>query len=550
MSVRDRSPAPTRPTRAGSWLPAASVAAALAVGTGVALALLAASGSLAPVTLPGLPTVPRTVLWALPLSRVVSDLAAVATTGCLFAAALLVPGHRGMSIAGYRWTRLAVWPAAVWCAAALVAVPLQLADFLGAGGGGVTVRGLASFVTTIPQGRAQLTVLVLVAVVAVGARTVVTTGGSLTLLLTALLATLPPLLTGHAAGVGSHQAAVSGLVLHVLAVVGWAGGLTALVLLRGLPGPVLLLAVTRFSRVAPLLVGLVALSGLVVAATRVSTPGQLVGTAYGLQVVVKTSALAALALVGWWHRRRTLPALAAGDRSAFWRIAAGEVVGMAATIGTAVSLSRTPTPRGDEGPVADGDGVAELLGFALPPDPGSGRWSTQFWLPYPDILFPVLAVLAVGGWLVAVRVVERDGVRWPASRTAAWVLGWAAVLAATSSGLARYAFVSMTARTVQLLVLALVVPVLLARAAPTTLADQVATAVHRRRDRRGDDAAEALVDDVRGAVGWWSALRGSRVVAAVSRPGPAVLLFALVVYGGQVAPVLELTLRSHTRHTW
>ena len=46
--------------------------------------------------------------------------------------------------------------------------------------------------------------------------------------------------------------------------------------------------------------------------------------------------------------------------------------------------------------MADEGGVAELLGFAVPPDPSGGRWWTQFCLPYPDILFPVFVALAVG----------------------------------------------------------------------------------------------------------------------------------------------------------
>jgi putative copper resistance protein D len=46
--------------------------------------------------------------------------------------------------------------------------------------------------------------------------------------------------------------------------------------------------------------------------------------------------------IGWWHRRSTLPALEAGKAWAFWRLAAVEIAVMAATVGLAVALSRTP----------------------------------------------------------------------------------------------------------------------------------------------------------------------------------------------------------------
>ena len=47
-------------------------------------------------------------------------------------------------------------------------------------------------------------------------------------------------------------------------------------------------------------------------------------------------------IVGWWHRRTTLPGVAAGDPAAFRRLAVVELLIMAGTIGLAVALSRTP----------------------------------------------------------------------------------------------------------------------------------------------------------------------------------------------------------------
>ena len=69
---------------------------------------------------------------------------------------------------------------------------------------------------------------------------------------------------------------------------------------------------------------------------------QWVTSGYGALVFAKTVAFAMLVAVGWWHRRTTLPDLAAGDPAAFRRLAVVELLIMAATVGLAVALSRTP----------------------------------------------------------------------------------------------------------------------------------------------------------------------------------------------------------------
>jgi putative copper resistance protein D len=85
-------------------------------------------------------------------------------------------------------------------------------------------------------------------------------------------------------------------------------------------------------------------SGLVNAYIRLGSVGQLFQSRYGLLVLGKLACLCALGAFGWWHRKRTLAALEAGKPRAFRRFALGEAAVMAATVGLAVALSRTPTP--------------------------------------------------------------------------------------------------------------------------------------------------------------------------------------------------------------
>ncbi|MFC7571595.1 copper resistance D family protein [Klenkia terrae] len=133
-----------------------------------------------------------------------------------------------------------------------------------------------------------------------------------------------------------------------------------------MPAGTLQAAATRFSAAAPFLVALIAVSGVLTASTRLSGPSDLTGTDYGRQVLAKTVALIVLGVIGWEHRRRTLPALADGKPTAFRRLAAGEVLGFATTIGVAVSLSRTPTPRPTDQPGQEEGSSFDTLGFALP----------------------------------------------------------------------------------------------------------------------------------------------------------------------------------------
>ena len=66
----------------------------------------------------------------------------------------------------------------------------------------------------------------------------------------AIVATLPPAFTGHAASAGNHDLATSSIVVHTVAVTLWVGGLIALVWYARADGRYLLLASKRFSALA------------------------------------------------------------------------------------------------------------------------------------------------------------------------------------------------------------------------------------------------------------------------------------------------------------
>ena len=533
VTTRAEQTAPARPEPGAVRTPLV-LGAALVAALLVAAAALWTGGAIDARTLPGLPDAGRVTPWALPLLRVLGDLAAAATVGCLLATAFAVPGRlddrgrRRVSPHGYRWLRAAALAAAIWAVATAGALVFTLSDLLGRPVSMVvTPTSLWSFVTTIQQGRALLLVVVGAAVLAVACRTVLSPTSAAVLAVLAIATAMPPVFSGHAASAGNHQVAVSTMLLHLTGVLVWTGGLLALLLGARLPTAELSAAAHRYSRAALWCFVAVGLSGVANAWARLPSPGDLTGSSYGRLVLVKTGALVALGAVGWLHRGRTLPALAAGRRSAFARLAAVEVLLMAATIGVAVGLSRTPTPGG--GPATDR--TTELLGYPMP-GPISPQALLGDWLVEP--LFATLAVTAIAVYLAGVLRLHRRGDRWPPLRTAAWVAGWLVVLVVSSSGLARYGPVLFSVHMIQHMALTMLAPVLLVLGGPITLG--------LRALRPSGDPA------LRGPREWLLAIVHSRLSVLLTHPLVALTIYVSSLYAMYFTGVYEVTLRSHLAH--
>ncbi|GAA0948324.1 hypothetical protein GCM10009554_45820 [Kribbella koreensis] len=200
----------------------------------------------------------------------------------------------------------------------------------------------------VNQVRALAVAVVLTAVLAVvlsGARTVRT--AQVALLLTAAALT-GPLLTGHGAIERTafwSVLATASLVVHVFCATAWIGGLGSLIRY----GRDQQAAIEKFSRLALVCALTIGATGLLTAEIHLGGREdgfglitQWVTTGYGALVFAKAIAFAVLVYIGRRHRQATLPALAANEPAAFWRLAAVELLVMAGTVGLAVALSRTP----------------------------------------------------------------------------------------------------------------------------------------------------------------------------------------------------------------
>ena len=458
------------------------------------------------------------VTWGLPIARVLHDAAASITIGLLLAATFWLPGQKIapglMSFSQAKAVWWASWAASVWLAAGIAVLVFTAANSIG-----VPVTA-SSFPTTFVFYATQLelgqTMLVSMGCVAAALSIALLARRQSWVATAAVLcvaALLPLSLSGHAAGSDEHGNAVNSLAVHLIGVTAWAGGLVAVILVRKKVGAQLGAVVARYSLLAGWAFGAVAFSGVVNASLRISSPADLV-TPYGILVIVKTTALLLLGVAGAWHRLRVIPRLRrdASDRTAFVRLAVGEVVVMAVTMGASVALSRSQPPVSQE-PVAD-DIRHRLLGFPYPPDVTPLRMFTEWHI---DWMWAGLALVGAGWYVWAALRVRRRGDSWPLGRIVSWVAGCAALIYATSGGPAVYGQVHFSTHMLQHMTLMMVVPPLLVLGGPVLLALRTLPARN---------------DGGRGIREWMLILVHSRYLRVLSTPAVAAVLFAgsLVVF--------------------
>lgn len=460
--------APHEPRRS----PAMIVVLALAIPATVAAALaaLVATGAFDPDQLlidPGV-----IVTRGLPIARSLHDVAATVTIGLLLAAAFLIPVAEQSELVRHRAIRWASWGSAVWALAAAAVLVFTAANAIGSPLTAPTFPAqLGFYVTQLELGQTLLTTVVCAAIVHLITLFTPERRWTVAALALALFALLPLSLSGHAAGSDEHANAVNSLAVHLLGVTVWAGGLVAVVILARGFGSSLPTVLDRYSTVAIWAFSAVAVSGIVNATLRLSEPGDLL-TPYGLLLTVKAGALVALGFAGAWHRARIIPMIREDPhrRAAFLRLAVGEIVVMAVTIGVSVALSLSETPAGA---AAVNDPRRNLLGYPYPADFTAAGLFTQW---HFDWIGAVIAVLAAVWYLRRVQQLARKKHRWPTRRTVAWLAGCITLLWATNGGPGVYAQVHFSTHLGQHLLLMTLIPVLFVLGRPFDLAQTRASA--------------------------------------------------------------------------
>jgi cytochrome c oxidase assembly factor CtaG/putative copper export protein len=492
----------------------------------VLIVCLQAGGGAPTPAPPGIPDPGQFVGWALPFTKLLTDLSAVLVIGFLVAVVFLVPSTgddvEGLSVQA---VRIASRWAIVWSIASVALFFLTASDIFGEplsklswaytfGG-----RGLAS----VSLGRAILLQALVAAVVAIAARWTLGVRPLAGILGLSLGAMAPIALTGHAASSGSHDLATTSLLLHLVGVTLWVGGLAALGWLAIRGSKRLEAAVTRFSTLAVWAFVIVGVSGVVNAAVRLGSFGEVFGSSYGRLVLAKLAALAVLGTFGYRQRKRIV---AAG--SGFVRLAFSELFVMAATIGLAVALSRTPTPVGTD---TLNTPVEDLLGGPLPAAPTALRLLWGF-----SGNGVGLAVVGLGTalYLRGVLSMRQRGDDWPVGRTISWLVGMLIIAWATFGGLGVYSHVLFSAHMASHMMLSMVAPIFLVLGAPMTLALRTLPGPRQA----GEISPRSLL----------LSFLHSRFSRFVTNPLVGPLLFVGSLYGLYFTGIFETLMSSHWGH--
>lgn len=539
----------TTPAATPTW-GVTRITALVIAGVAAALAGVAFSGAADPVLLrdPG-----ALVRWGLPVASTLSELAASLTLGGLVLLATVLPRRADTTVVRAA-SGVAAAASAAWTLIAVVELVLTYANVAGLSPTDPAFGAeLGQFVTGFELGRVLLTAVIAAGVVTALSLLVTSPLGAAWTAVLVLVALWQTAQTGHASGAASHDLATSSMFLHLVGAALWIGVLAALAPLAHRLGRDLGPAVARFSVIAGWCVALVAVSGTVNSVVRLGTWSDF-GTRYGLLLLAKIGLFGVLALLGLIHRRAVVAKLATGDGRVallFWRLVLVELTVMGAVSGVAVALGSTSPPVPDD-PITDPTPAEIVTGHALPPEPSTLSWITQWrW----DVL---LATAAVAGIVTYVRWVirlRRRGDTWPWLRTASWVTGMVVFFWTTSGGPAMYGHILFSAHMVQHMLLAMVIPVLLALSAPVTLALR---ALPSRGSARPGQARGA--DGSRGPREWLLALVHSRwgrffahpLVAAVNFAGSMIVFYYSGIFGwalesgvGHYAMVLHFSLAGY-----
>jgi len=469
----------------------------------------------------------NSIRWLTPSFRSISDLAEAVTIGSLVFAAFALEAK---SKAFTKTVSLAATAAAVW---ALAGTAYLVATYLAITGSQFSLdKSFADqfyiFITDIQLG--QMLVLNVLAAFAISifALLVRNLFGVAVLAAMGLAALVPVALSGHSAGSASHSMAVNALGIHLVGICIWVGGLVALYVSNRAEQSTVL--ISRYSTLALLGFGLVAVSGFASAQIRVGDITNLFTTGYGQVVLLKTSVLVILGIFGATYRKRYISKLQE-TASKFWKLVLVEFLLFGSAIGLGTALARTANP------VTDYPGgtltPAEILtGSKLPPEPTAMTWLVTF---KPDLIWLLVTAALAGFYIAGVLRLRKRGDSWSLGRTASWLAGVALLFYVTNGYFNAYEQYLFSAHMLAHMLLTMGVPVLLVPGAPVTL---LARAVSKRQDNS------------RGVREWVLWAVHTKYAEFLAHPLVAAIMFASSLVVFYFTPIFGWATREHVGHEW
>ena len=459
------------------------------------------------------------------LNKSISFFAAISLVGVLLSLSFFLLEREGeLQESALRLRNIGRLLAGIWFLTSAFHIILTLANILGTSlGSALDPTTLSSFVRQIDLGRFLAFQTLIAAIVFISLAFIGRVLPATILLGISLLALVAPVFQSHSAASGSHSLAIGSLVVHVIALSLWVGGVFALVLLKDADRTV---ALPRFSQLALRAAIAVVGSGLINAWTRLNFASAW-SSSYARIVIAKSLLTLVLLVIGF--RNRT--ALAKSDKTG-WNLLSRVILVEALIMGAVVALgswlSGTRPPVGEEQPFT---AALSIVGYPTPEAPDLMQVLTLY---NPDALIIGVLITIVALYIKGVVILKKRGDSWPVGRTIAFALGVAVLDFATSGGLGVYALFSFEYHMIAHMVIGMVAPIGLVLGAPITLALRT--------------LPQGRTPEERGVRGMLIALLHSRYSIVLTNPITALALFDGSLFVLYFTDLFGNLMQSHAGH--
>ena len=338
-------------------------------------------------------------------------------------------------------------------------------------------------------------------------------------LLVSLIAITAPVFQSHGSTSGYHALAIGALIVHVIALSFWVGGLFGLTQLSKANK---LIALPRFSEIALWSAIAVVLTGAATAWTRLDSISAW-QSKYGAVTLLKIFLAITLVGFGALHRRWILKS----DYPSVFRLVTAEIFIMISTIFVGSWLSTINPPSRE---IVSSPGLL-VTGIEVPEPP---TFSSVLLAYDADGLMLGLLIFAVAIYIKGVIILSRRGDKWPVGRTIAFALGISAIDFATSGGLGVYSRFAFSNHMLSHMVLGMIAPIGIVLGAPVTLALRTLP-IGRNEQERG----------IRGN---FIALLHSKLSKIYTHPVVALAIFNGSLFALYFTPLFGNLMQGHSGH--
>ena len=452
-----------------------------------------------------------------PLSKGLMQLSGVLSIGLLLTLGFLETDVRG-AVSNFRLAKKVKNVLLAWLITILIFILIQIAYLLEQPiSASFDLTVIRSYLTQTSVGKSYLVQLAGVLIILlIPLKKVLSTYISLII---ALIAITAPIFQSHGTSSSHHGLAIGALVIHVIALSFWVGGLFGLTQLSKAQK---LIALPRFSELALWSAITVAITGAATAWTRLDSISSW-QSKYGAITILKIFLTLTLIGFGALHRRWIIKS----DFPSIFRLISGEIVIMFVTVFVGSWLSTVAPPTRE----VKSSQALLITGIQMPPAP---TFSNILLAYDADGLMLGLLIIAVALYIKGVVILRKRGDTWPVGRTIAFALGISMVDFATSGGLGVYSHFAFSNHMMAHMFLGMIAPIGIVLGAPITLALRTLPQA-RNKDERG----------VRGS---FIALLHSKPALVMTNPVVALAIFDGSLFTLYFTPLFGNLMQGHSGH--